>query len=140
MAQLGHLPGVASVEPLQHRYAYIGADLQDLFGVRPTTISRQGRLQDAWFAGGTAAGLVGILNRHPDAILVSQETVHDYQLHPGDLLNLRLQDGRTRRLVTVPFHYQGVAKEFPTAPKDSFFVANQATWPRGPHRRRWAAS
>ena len=69
---------------------------------------------------------MGILARHPDAILVSQETVHDYQLHPGDRLNLRLQDGRTRRLVTVPFHYEGVAKEFPTAPKDSFFVANQA--------------
>ncbi|MFF4730538.1 FtsX-like permease family protein [Streptomyces mirabilis] len=24
----------------------------------------------------------------------------------------------------MPFHYVGVAKEFPTAPKDSFFVAN----------------
>jgi putative ABC transport system permease protein len=27
-------------------------------------------------------------------------------------------------LETVPFHYVGVAKEFPTAPRDSFFVAN----------------
>ena len=26
----------------------------------------------------------------------------------------------------MPFHYEGVAKEFPTAPKDSFFVANQS--------------
>ncbi len=24
----------------------------------------------------------------------------------------------------MPFHYSGIAKEFPTAPKDSFFVAN----------------
>lgn len=125
-AQLGHVPGAASVEPLQHRYAYIGADLQDLFGVRPQTIDRQGQLQNAWFQGGTADHLRSILARHPDAILVSQETVHDYQLHPGDRLNLRLQDGRTHRLITVPFHYQGVALEFPTAPKDSFFVANQS--------------
>jgi putative ABC transport system permease protein len=125
-AQLSRIPGVASVEPLQHRYAYIGADLQDLFGVRPQTIGRQGQLQNAWFQGGTASRLMSILARQPDAILVSQETVHDYQLHPGDRLNLRLQDGRTHRLVTVPFHYQGVALEFPTAPKDSFFVANQA--------------
>jgi len=66
------------------------------------------------------------LATQPDAILVSQETVHDYQLHPGDRLNLRLQDGRTKRLTSVPFHYVGVAKEFPTAPKDSFFVANQS--------------
>jgi putative ABC transport system permease protein len=125
-AQLEKVPGVASVEPLQHRFAYIGADLQDLFGVRPTTITNQGRLQNGWFAGGTAANLMKILARQPDAILVSQETVKDYQLHPGDRINLRLQDGRTKKLTTVPFHYQGVAKEFPTAPKDSFFVANQA--------------
>ena len=125
-AQLGHLPGVASVEPLQHRFAYIGADLQDLFGVHPQTIGRQGKLQNAWFQGGTARTLMNLLARHPDAILVSQETVHDYQLHPGDRLNLRLQDGRTHRLITVPFRYEGVALEFPTAPKDSFFVANES--------------
>ena len=125
-AALSRIPGVGSVEPLQHRFAYIGADLQDLFGVRPQTIGRQGRLQNAWFAGGTATGLMSVLARRPDAILVSQETVHDYQLHPGDRLNLRLQDGRTQRLITVPFHYEGVALEFPTAPKDSFFVANQS--------------
>jgi len=126
IAQLKRIPGVGSIEPLQHRFAYIGADLQDLYGVRPQTITNQGKLQNGWFAGGTAAGLMQILARHPDAILVSQETVRDYQLHPGDLLNLRLQNGRTKALTTVPFHYQGIAKEFPTAPKDSFFVANQA--------------
>ena len=118
--------GVASVEPLQHRYAYIGPDLQDLYGVAPQTIGRQGRLQNAWFAGGTAAALMRALAREPSAILVSQETVHDYQLHPGDRLMLRLQDARGHRLVGVPFHYIGVAKEFPTAPKDSFFIANAA--------------
>ena len=123
---LKQVPGVAAVEPLQHRFAYIGADLQDLFGVRPLSITNQGRLQDGWFAGGTAAGLMRDLARRPDSILVSQETVRDYQLHPGDRINLRLQNGRTKALTTVPFHYVGVAKEFPTAPKDSFFVANQS--------------
>ena len=42
-----------SVEPLQHRFAYVGADLQDLYGVRPRTIGAAGELQDAWFPGGT---------------------------------------------------------------------------------------
>ncbi len=69
---------------------------------------------------------MNILARQLNAILVSQETVHDYQLHPGDTINLRLQNGATKQLITVPFRYEGVAKEFPTAPKDSFFVANQA--------------
>jgi len=37
-----------------------------------------------------------------------------------------LQDGRTKQYVEVPFHYVGVVKEFPTAPSDSFLVANSS--------------
>src|SRR5439155_14534562 len=66
------------------------------------------------------------LAARPDSVLVSAETVHDFQLKPGDLIRLRLQDGRTKRYCTVPFHYAGVANEFPTAPTDSFLVANAA--------------
>ena len=53
---------------------------------------------------------MSILARQPDAILVSEETVRDFQLNPGDLLRLQLQDGRTGKLVTVPFHYAGIAR------------------------------
>ncbi|TMM01940.1 MAG: FtsX-like permease family protein [Actinobacteria bacterium] len=125
-ARLARVPGVKSVEPLQHRFAYVGADLQDLYGVRPPSIGSAGRLQDAWFAGGTARQLMRQLATRPDSVLVSAETVHDFQLNPGDLIRLRLQDGRTKRYRTVPFHYAGVANEFPTAPTDSFLVANAA--------------
>jgi putative ABC transport system permease protein len=124
--RLKHVAGVRSIEPLQHRFAYVGADLQDLYGVRPGTIGAAGRLQNGWFAGGTASALMRKLASRPDGVLVSAETVHDFQLQPGDRLNLRLQDGRTKTYKTIPFRYVGVAKEFPTAPKDSFFVANQA--------------
>jgi putative ABC transport system permease protein len=123
-ARLGRVAGVISVEPLQHRYAYVGADLQDLYGVRPATILRAGKLQDAWFQGGTAAALMRTLARRPDAVLVAAETVKDFQLQPGDLLRLRLLDARTHRFKPVTFHYAGVATEFPTAPSDSFLVAN----------------
>ncbi|HEV7534202.1 MAG TPA: ABC transporter permease [Acidimicrobiia bacterium] len=123
-ADLARLPGVAAVEPVQHRFAYVGADLQDLYGVRPATIVGATSLQDAYFAGGTARALIGRLAAQRDAILVSAETVKDFQLHPGDTLNLRLQDSRNNTFRTVPFHYAGVVKEFPTAPRDSFLVAN----------------
>ena len=116
--------GVRHVEPLQHRFAYVGSDLQDLYGVRPDTIASATSLQDAYFSGGTAGTLMRKLAKQPDALLVSAETVTDFQLSPGDTVNLRIQDARTKTLRTVPFHYVGVAKEFPTAPKDSFFVAN----------------
>lgn len=125
-AALAALPGVRSVEQVQHRFAYVGADLQDLYGVDPATIVDAALLQDAYFTGGTAAGLMAELAAQPDGILVSAETVTDYQLQPGDLLKLRVQDGATRALKEIPFHYLGIAKEFPTAPKDSFLVANAA--------------
>src|SRR5207253_7922506 len=60
----------------------------------------------------------------PDAVLVSAETVRDFQLHPGDAVTLRLRDGRTQAVRNIAFHYAGVVKEFPTAPRDSFLVAN----------------
>lgn len=122
--QLAGVPGVTHVEPMLHRFAYVGSDLQDLYGVHPTTVSDATALQDAYFAGGTARGLMHRLAVQPDAILVSEETVKDFQLHPGDLLRLRLQNAKTHATTTVPFHYVGVVKEFPTAPRDSFFVAN----------------
>lgn len=124
-ARLAKVSGVKSVEPLQHRFAYVGADLQDLYGVRPQTIGAAGKLQNGWFQGGTASQLMSTLAQRRDSVLVSAETVKDFQLHPGDLLRLRLQDGRTKKFTSVPFHYAGVAKEFPTAPTDSFLVANR---------------
>ncbi|WP_427136537.1 FtsX-like permease family protein [Pseudarthrobacter sp. S9] len=118
------VPGVVSAEPLQHGFAYIGTDLQDIYGVHAQTIARATSLQDAYFQGGTAAEMMRRLAASPDAVLVSAETVKDFQLHTGDTLTLRLQDARTRTLIPVNFRYAGIVSEFPTAPKDSFFVAN----------------
>nr|MBA2560217.1 ABC transporter permease [Propionibacteriales bacterium] len=123
-ASLAAVPGVRAVEPVQHRFAYVGADLQDLYGIHPTTITNATSLQDAYFQGASAATLLGRLQARPDAILVSAETVNDFQLVQGDQLKLRLQDAQTRRFVDVTFHYAGIVNEFPTAPKDSFLVAN----------------
>jgi putative ABC transport system permease protein len=116
--------GVKSVEPLFHRYAYVGADLQDMFGVRASTIVNAGQLQDAYFQGGTATNVIGQLAAHSDGILVSAETVKDYQLQPGDHLKLRVEDRRSHALIPVTFSYVGIVSEFPTAPRDSFMVVN----------------
>jgi putative ABC transport system permease protein len=117
-------PGVRHVEAVQHRYAYVGADLQDLYGVDPDTIKSATSLQDAYFVGGTADQLLAKLKATPDGVLVSQETAKDYQLAIGDRVTLRLPDARTRQQTPVTFRYIGQALEFPTAPKDSFLVAN----------------
>ena len=121
---LRRVPGVRAVQPMLHRFAYVGADLQDMYGVDASNLQSATHLQDSYFQGITAAQAMGLLRTHPDGALVSAETVNDYQLNPGDLLRLRIQDARTHQYRSVPFHYVGVVNEFPTAPKDSFIVAN----------------
>ena len=66
-----------------------------------------------------------------DGILVSLETITDYSLRPGDLLRLRVLDQRTGKFRVVPFHVVGTVQEFPSAPRDSFMVANLAYLERG---------
>jgi putative ABC transport system permease protein len=126
-------PGVASTEPLQHRYAYIGRDLQDVYGVNANTVVKGARLQDSWFAGGTASSLLAKLAHTPNGVLLSQEVVHDYQLHPGDQLTMRVLDTRTRKPIAARFTYVGITKEFPTAPKDAYTIVNSGYLAQATH-------
>ena len=118
------LPGVAAVEPMQHRFAYVGTDLQDLYGIDPRSLTSAARLADAYFVGATAQEAMDLLATTPDGVLVSPETVFDFQLQPGDSITLRLQSKTDGQYHPIPFRFVGVAREFPTAPSDSFLVAN----------------
>lgn len=126
LAKLAALPGVAAAQPMQHRFAYVGVDLQDIYGINPATITRATSLKNAYFQGGTRDQILSRLRKHPDGLLVSAETVRDFQLNLGDRINLRLMNAKDHQYHTVPFRFVGVAREFPTAPKDSFLVANAA--------------
>ncbi len=122
--RLSSLPGVTSVIPMQHRFAYVGSDLQDIYGIDPRTIGKATHMSDAFFSGGTASEILSRLAKTPDGVLVSEETVNDFQLKQGDTINLRLTNASDHQYHLVPFKLIGVAREFPTAPKDSFLVAN----------------
>ncbi|MDB5026589.1 MAG: hypothetical protein JWO66_278 [Candidatus Eremiobacteraeota bacterium] len=124
LPELRALPGVAAAAAMQHRYAFVGNDLQDLYGIDPRTIGAATPMSNAFFGGGNAAAALDQLARTPDGVLVSEETVQTYQLHPGDTIILRLQHARTHAYVPVRFRFIGVTREFPTAPHDSFLVAN----------------
>ena len=126
LTKLAALSGVAAAEPMMHRFAYVGADLQDIYGIDPHRIGLVASLSDAFFPGGTSAQVLQTLSGTPDGVLVSEETVQDFQLTLGDMINLRLIDTRDHQYHAVPFHFIGVVTEFPTAPKDSFLVANSA--------------
>lgn len=124
LSQLKALPGAAAIQAMLHRFAYVGNDLQDIYGIDPTRIGEATTMSNAFFAGGDAQATLAALATHPDGVLVSEETVTNYQLHVGDQINLRLQRVGDHQYHVVPFHFLGVVREFPTAPKDSFLIAN----------------
>jgi putative ABC transport system permease protein len=123
-AKIAALPGVSATSPIDHSYAYVGPDLQDTFGINASTIGSATTLRDSYFIGAGAQQTLDSLRSRPDGILVSKETIADYQLNIGDLLNLRVLDHRTGTFRVIPFHVEGIVQEFPSAPRDSFMVAN----------------
>jgi putative ABC transport system permease protein len=123
-SKIASVPGIRGTTAVDHSYAYVGPDLQDTFGIDPNTISHGTSLRDSYFLGASAAQTLARLRAHPDGILVSKESISDYQLHIGDLLNLRVLDRANGQFHTVRFHVEGVVQEFPSAPRDSFMVAN----------------
>jgi putative ABC transport system permease protein len=124
LPQLRAIPEVIDARSMQHRFAYVGNDLQDLYGIDPARISAVTPMSNAFFGNGDAKATLAKLAAHPDGVLVSEETVTTYQLHDGDRLTLRLQNARMHRYTPVAFHFVGISREFPTAPRDSFLVAN----------------
>lgn len=125
-ARVARVPGTTAVTPVDHSYAYVGPDLQDAFGVDAATLTGATTLRDSYFIGGSAAQTMARLRSTPDGVLVSKETITDYSLRLGDLLELRVLDQRDGRFHVVPFHVVGVVQEFPSAPRDSFMVMNLA--------------
>lgn len=124
--ELKALPGVAAIQPMQHRLVYVGNDLQDMYGIDPKNISTATNIANAYFVGGNAQGTLAELAKQPDGVLVSEETVKDYQLNLGDKINFRLQNVKDHQYHVVAFHFIGIVREFSTAPKDSFLIANKS--------------
>lgn len=124
--RIENVPGVTVTSAVDHSYAYVGPDLQDTFGIEAATIGAATTLRDSYFIGGGAQTMLGRLKNTPDGILVSKETITDYSLGVGDLLRLRVLDHHSGKFRIVPFHVVGTVQEFPSAPRDSFMVANLA--------------
>jgi putative ABC transport system permease protein len=133
VVKIRQLDGVGDVEPMQHRFVYVGNDLQDLYGIDPARIIRATVIADAYFGGGNADAQLAQLSHVPDGVFVSAETVQDFQLHAGDPIRLRLLEAGSHAYVPIAFHVLGVVREFPTAPTDSFIVANASYVARMTH-------
>jgi len=124
LQKIAALTDIAGQQLMQHRFAYVGKDLQDMFGIDPAKIQTATNISNAFFANHNASATLTALQHQNDGVLISEETKNDFQLNNGDLINLRMQDAKDNAYHVIPFHVVGVVREFPTAPKDSFFVAN----------------
>ena len=73
-------------------------------------------MSDAFFANGDAAQTLQTLGVHPDGVLVSEETVHDFQLQPGDTVSLRLQFATDHRVPPGAVHLRRGRARVPDRP------------------------
>src|SRR5439155_476621 len=64
--RIARLPGVAGASAVDHTYAYVGPDLQDIFGIDAGSLTRGTGLRDSYFLGGSAAQTLGRLRSTPD--------------------------------------------------------------------------
>jgi putative ABC transport system permease protein len=124
--KLAELPGAGGMDAMQHRFAYVGQDLQDLYGINPSTIGKATDMSDAFFGDHNARATLSRLAAQSNGALLSEETIRDFQLKEGDRIALRLQSGKDGKYRPVTFTFVGAIREFPTAPHDSFIVANSA--------------
>lgn len=118
------VPGVVAYTPFRSTLAYVGAEIQDIFGVDLTSFEAATRTANSFFVGNDAHATLSMLRATPNGILVSQETYRDYSLRMGDRLRIRLYNATKQAYVPVIFKLVGVAREFATAPLDAFLVTN----------------
>jgi len=122
---ISKVPGVRAARAMIHRYAYVGNDLQDLYGVNALNIGDAAELSNSFFASNDAQGTMQKLSAKPDGVLLSQKAANEFQLKLGDVINIRLQSIGDHQYHQVPFKFIGVVREFSTAPTDAFILANE---------------
>ena len=62
-------PGSEAARAMMHRFAYVGNDLQDMYGINALTIGEATDLSNAFFASNDAAGTMQKLAAQPDGAL-----------------------------------------------------------------------
>ena len=101
-AKVAAVPGVAATTPVDHSYAYVGPDLQDTYGINPSSFTNATSLRDSYFVG---------RRRQPEHEQAGSDQGRDPRLQgddhrllaeAGDLLRLRVLDQRTGQFHVVP--------------------------------------
>ena len=135
LTQVAETPRGRRRPPMQHRFAYVGNDLQDLYGIDPATIGARRRCRTR-----SSVAARGHVARHARGATRRRARLRRdsarLPVDAGDTCGSACSSRRTTRYHMVPFLFVGIAREFPTAPHDSFIVANAAYVAQATGRRR----
>jgi len=123
---IGAVPGVASVSPVVSAQAYVGSNLQTVFGIDTQSYLLATGSADSFFASGSAAQAMQDLANVPNGVLVSQQIADAYSIAVGDTVIIRLPRTANAGGPTIETRLQtvGIIRFFPTAGNDSFLVMN----------------
>ena len=109
---------------MQHRFAYVGSDLQDLYGIDPAGIGAATTLSDAYFGNGSAAATLATLARHAGWRAGFRGDRERFPVPSRRPINLRLQNAADHSITSSRFTSPASSASFRPRPKNSFLVAN----------------
>lgn len=121
---LNQIPGAADATPFKTTVAYVGSEIQDIFGVNVAGMRKVTSFSDTFFRPYSAQATLDKLAATPNGILISDEMANLYSIVPGNHVKISLFDRRTGAYRVSQFTVVGVALEFATAPRDAFLVVN----------------
>jgi putative ABC transport system permease protein len=121
---LNRVPGASDATPFKTTVAYVGTEIQDIFGVNVAGMRKVTSFSDTFFRPYSAQATLDKLAATPNGILISDEMANLYSIVPGNHVKISLFDRRTGAYRVSQFTVVGVALEFATAPKDAFLVVN----------------
>lgn len=121
---LNKVPGAADATPFKTTVAYVGTEIQDIFGVNVAGLRHVTSFSDTFFRSHSAKQTLDKLAATPDGILISDEMANLYSIVPGDHVKIGLFNRKSGAYHVTQFTVVGVALEFATAPKDAFLVVN----------------
>ena len=75
-------PGVSAVSPFTTDVAYVGTEIQDIFGIDVASLQRATSFSDSFFQSATASQTLARLAATPDGLLVSDTAWPGYELIP----------------------------------------------------------
>jgi putative ABC transport system permease protein len=130
--EITKVPGVTAVTPVENMQAYVGANLETVFGIDPNSYTMVTELTDSFFVDTSAAQAMQNLAQVPNGVLVSDELAKAYDILPDDPVIIRLPrtlPGNANAevpMVETRFQAVGVIRFFPTSKQDAFLVMNQS--------------